>query len=54
MQHQIKYVLNNFISDGYKQNSNMKFEQNPSYDVVTKLPSEVGRAPTVPAVYEDL
>ncbi len=35
----------------------MKFEQNPSYDIVTKLPSEVGRhgnAPTVPAVYEEI
>ncbi len=32
----------------------MNFEQNPSYDVVTKLPSEVGRAPTVPAVYEEI
>ena len=33
----------------------MNFEQNPSYDIVTKLPtSEVGRAPTVPAVYEEI
>ncbi len=35
----------------------MNFEQNPSYGIVTKLPSEVchhGDAPTVPAVYEEI
>ena len=35
----------------------MNFEQNPSYDIVTKPPSGVGHhgnAPTVPAVYEEI
>ena len=37
----------------------MNFEQNPSYDIITKLPNEilpneVGRHGNAPAVYEEI